>query len=80
MPCQNCKFSEAPRDNKGQVVLGSDVRVCKRMPPQTLVIPTPQGLALNTVWPTVPNMQYCGCYEPNGATEIDLSSLRGTAQ
>jgi len=80
MPCSNCKFSEAPRDERGQIVFGADVRVCKRMPPNTVVIPTQRGLSINAAWPTVPNGGHCFCYELNLAIGGAVSSIPETQQ
>ena len=73
MPCVTCKFSEAPRDNQGHIVLNADVVLCK-FQPHVIVVPARNGMMLNTVWAQLPKMEECGQYQPKRATASTILS------
>ncbi len=75
MPCMNCKWSEPVRDNKGQVVFGQPVRVCKRLPPTPIFAPARGGLELKSAWPTVGLQDTCGEYLPNDGAEVETAQV-----
>lgn len=78
MPCMNCRYSEPPMDQHGNVVLGQPLRICKRFPPVPIAMAGPRGeLVLQSAWPQVPLM--ASCYEFQPSTVGETSEVRKSA-
>lgn len=70
--CRDCKYFEvAPPDP--QNLKKPPTGICRRNPPQIVVIPTPQGLQLNMMRPMVPAQEWCG--EFTDANQISLGTI-----
>jgi hypothetical protein len=52
--CRTCRYSHRQA--------GADGVFCTRYPPQVIVVPTPQGMALNSAYPTCNPDVPCGEY------------------
>lgn len=55
MGCETCKHVELQE-------MGADLKrplICKRMPPIPVIMPTPQGVALTTMFPQVVKEMSC---------------------
>lgn len=56
--CMRCKFSllDIGRDKE-------PIRVCRRRAPSIVVIPTPQGIVVQNMWPQTRGEDWCGDFE-----------------
>lgn len=57
--CLNCEFGIPLRDETGA---RAPVRLCKRNPPQLLLVPGAEGVDARSQWPVVPETEACGEY------------------
>lgn len=61
--CGNCVHFIEQRDLAAAQKLTQVVGSCRRYPPQVLVLPTPQGITMNSTFPHVQGDNICGEFQ-----------------
>jgi len=56
--CGHCRETDQHGPD-GKVLIGQKSYVCNRLPPNTIVIPNPQGFAMTSIFPTVNETMVC---------------------
>lgn len=72
--CGTCRFSVPAMGQDGKINFTS--RVCRRFPPVPMMIPTPQGISMQFVWPQLDTSKNCGEWQGSGVIEMPLPGER----
>jgi hypothetical protein len=60
--CASCQYFLSQPPQPGMNLKAGRIGLCRRMPPQVTVFPTPQGMAVNPMRPPVQEEDWCGEY------------------